>query len=552
MPIFEVERMFELSQTGTSKGFASQIKPCGHEVKAWVWVCYDQLNLKLFDSIQQRVGSIGLVFIESEAKGRSRPYHKQKIALLLSNMRHFALEAQSKGFPIRYYATKGGYHDALESIYESLGPIHCIEAAERSTRIEVESLIDSGHLFVHPHTGWLTPRTWFTETVGDKPPFRMDRFYRNVRKKTGWLMIDHEPIGGKYSFDEENRKAWKGDPRAPAPPVYQIDSIDEEVGLLIESVFSDHPGTVDFGQLPTSEMDVSLANNFAADCMVHFGTYEDAMSTDSRGLWHTRLASLLNLHRTMPKDAVEMALKSTADLNNVEGFLRQLIWREYVHHIHDVTDGFRTLEVNRTLSRRDANWHASAPLDGEPHPNHLEQTFPLPQAYWGRRSGMACLDESVKSVMEEGWTHHIPRLMVLSNIAHLVDVHPRQLTDWFHVAFIDAYDWVVEPNVLGMGTFALGSAMMTKPYVAGSAYINRMSNHCKSCEFHPKKTCPISRLYWAYLDRHSDSFKGNHRLSMAMRNVAKRSEEQRSLDHQTYLRVQEALANGTILHPEDQ
>jgi deoxyribodipyrimidine photolyase-related protein len=141
---------------------------------------------------------------------------------------------------------------------------------------------------------------------------------------------------------------------------------------------------------------------------------------------------------------------------------------------------------------------------------------------------------------------------VLSNIAHLVDVHPRQLTDWFHVAFIDAYDWVVEPNVLGMGTFALGSAMMTKPYVAGSAYINRMSNHCKSCEFHPKKTCPISRLYWAYLDRHSDSFKGNHRLSMAMRNVAKRSEEQRSLDHQTYLRVQEALANGTILHPEDQ
>ena len=142
--------------------------------------------------------------------------------------------------------------------------------------------------------------------------------------------------------------------------------------------------------------------------------------------------------------------------------------------------------------------------------------------------------------------------MVLSNIAHLIDVHPRELTDWFHIAFIDAYDWVVEPNVLGMGTFALGSAMMTKPYIAGSAYINRMSNHCKKCEFHPKKTCPISRLYWAYLDRHSPAFAGNHRLSMAMKNVAKRSDEQRHLDHQTFLNVQDALGNGRTLRPDEQ
>jgi deoxyribodipyrimidine photolyase-related protein len=217
-----------------------------------------------------------------------------------------------------------------------------------------------------------------------------------------------------------------------------------------------------------------------------------------------------------------------------------------------VTNGFRTLEVNRSLARRDAQWYDAAPLDGEPHPNHLEQTFPLPKAYWGQKSGLACLDESVASVMEEGWTHHIPRLMVLSNIAHLLDVQPRELTDWFHVAFIDAYDWVVEPNVFGMGTFALGSAMMTKPYVAGSAYINRMSNHCKSCEFHPKKTCPIGRLYWAYLDRHSSAFAGNHRLSMALRNVAKRSEEMKQIDHQTFLMVQDALANGRTLRPDEQ
>ena len=152
--------------------------------------------------------------------------------------------------------------------------------------------------------------------------------------------------------------------------------------------------------------------------------------------------------------------------------------------------------------------------------------------------------------MDEGWTHHIPRLMVLSNVANLLDVNPRELTDWFHAAFIDAYDWVVEPNVLGMGTFALGTAMMTKPYVAGSAYINRMSDHCKSCAFHPKKNCPMTRLYWAYLARHGEAFEGNHRMSMTLRNVQRRSPEERDLDAATFEHVKEVLGNGGTLRPE--
>ena len=140
----------------------------------------------------------------------------------------------------------------------------------------------------------------------------------------------------------------------------------------------------------------------------------------------------------------------------------------------------------------------------------------------------------VESVIEDGWTHHIPRLMVLGNIASLLDVNPRQLTDWFHAAFIDAYDWVVEPNVLGMGTFALGESMMTKPYISGGAYINRMSDYCKGCQYDPKQNCPITNLYWDFISRHSESFIDNHRMSIPIRNSLRRDEDKKNIDRQTF------------------
>lgn len=168
-------------------------------------------------------------------------------------------------------------------------------------------------------------------------------------------------------------------------------------------------------------------------------------------------------------------------------------------------------------------------------------------AYWGQSSGMECLDWAVESVMDEAWTHHIPRLMVLSNLAQLMDIEPRQLTDWFHAAFIDAFDWVVEPNVLGMGTFALGDAMMTKPYVSGSPYIKKMGDFCSSCEFHPAKTCPISPMYWAYFERHKAAFSGNHRLAMTLRTLAKRSEEKKQHDRESFEYVVRTLGEGKSL-----
>lgn len=520
-------------------------------VDTWVWLAYDQLNIAFLDALDLQ-GKVGVILIESSHKAQRRPYHQQKLGVLLSNQRHFALELQAAGFPVLYVISRLTYAQVLSDLSSGLGTIHGVRAAERELRLEVAPFEEDGSLMIHEHPGWLTPRSWFVESVGTEPPFRMDAFYRKVRQSTGWMMEGGKPMGGKYSFDAENRFPWKGDPPAPDAPVFACDVIDAEVESLVRTHYGHHPGTVDLSMQPTSADDVAQALAFAVECLPNFGTYEDAMSEQSRGLFHSRLATLVNLHRVMPARVVDAALTSEAPLNSVEGFVRQMIWREYVRHIHDVTDGFRTLEVNRTSGARGAGWEGFASLDEEAHPNHLSQSNPLPQAYWGTISGLRCLDASVESVMEDGWTHHIPRLMVLSNIANLLDVNPRELTDWFHAAFIDAYDWVVEPNVLGMGTFALGTAMMTKPYVAGSAYINRMSDHCKSCQFHHKKTCPMTRLYWAYLNRHGPSFTGNHRMAIAMKNVARRADEEKALDEATFEHVRSTLLKGEEVRPPSQ
>ena len=518
------------------------------DADVWVWLAYDQLNVAFLDALNLE-GRLGVVLIESSTKAKRRPYHQQKLGVLLSNQRHFALELQAMGYPVAYLISSASYGEVLGSVLSTVGSLHGVAAAERELREEVAHLTAQGRLIEHEHPGWLTPRNWFLDSVGDTPPFRMDAFYRKVRQETGWLMNDGKPVGGKYSFDAENRFPWKGDPPVPMEPSYRRDAIDEEVESLVQTHYGHHPGMVDLSTQPTSAEEVEEALAFAMKCLPHFGTYEDAMSEKSRGLFHSRLATLVNLHRLMPERVVHAAMGTKAPINSVEGFVRQMIWREYVRHIHEVTDGFRTLEVERLPAERGARWKGFTSQDKENHPNHLGQQNPLPMAYWGQTSGLRCLDASVASVMEDGWTHHIPRLMVLSNVANLLDVDPRQLTDWFHAAFIDAYDWVVEPNVLGMGTFALGAAMMTKPYVAGSAYINRMSDHCKSCQFHHKKTCPMTRLYWAYLQRHAPSFAGNHRMAIAMKNVERRADEEKERDAATFEHVRKTLLAGEEVRP---
>ena len=530
---------------GGTGAFSSQMKS-SHPADAltWWYLPYDQLNLELLPNLD----SVGIVLIESEKQAKRRPYHKQKLCYILSNMRHFATEIASKGIPIVYVMTNEQYDEPLRALVQEFGPINMHRAAERELRSTLAELIKDESIIEHPHPGWLTPQNWFTETVGNEPPFRMDRFYRRVRKEKGWLMEGDSPVGGKFSHDADNRQPWRGEHQLPKAPAYTTDDIDDEVIEFVNHRFAEHPGDARLDHLPTSYDDHRQALGFLSDILTLFGPYEDAMTKESRGLFHSRLASSVNIHRVLPQEVIDVVVEANVPLNSQEGYLRQMIWREYVHHVHEVTDGFHSLDIESTVPpNRTAGWPMEQDMDKTGHPNHLKQTKSLPMAYWGQTSGMDCLDWAVESVMDEAWTHHIPRLMVLSNLAQLMDIEPRQLTDWLHASFVDAFDWVVEPNVLGMGTYALGDAMMTKPYVSGSPYIKKMGDFCSSCEFHPAKTCPISPLYWAYFERHKDAFAGNHRLAMTLRTLSKRSEEKKKLDRETFENVTRTLSQGKSL-----
>ncbi len=542
-----------------SSHFLSQLRDdSALQPKRWLWVAHDQLHPQLNPWAGESPEETGLIYIESRQRGNARPYHRQKLAFLLSNLRHRALESQSEGHPVLYLFSDDDYGTVLAETAKELGSIHVLRSPEREIREQLKPAIADGLLLEHEHGGWLTTREEFIDSVGETPPFRMDAFYRHFRKVSGVLMEDGSPEGGKYSHDGDNRQPWKGDPPAPEDPIFDVDSIDEETTAMVLAEFPHHPGNVDLSRLPTTADQAKEALDFARSVIPEFGPYEDAFSEHSRALFHTRLASLLHLHRILPEELLQVAIETPAPLNSREGLIRQLIWREYMHHIHEVTDGFRTLDVPRsTAPCRDARWgdysgNKTIGKSGgrERHPNRLSQKQPLPPAFWGQESGLRCLDATTTAVMEEGWTHHIPRLMILGNLASLLDIQPRELTDWFHVAFIDAYDWVVETNVLGMGTFAVGESMMTKPYISGTPYIQKMGDHCKACSFHPKKNCPISSLYWAYLERHGEAFEGNVRMAMPLRTLAKRSAEQKKADAKTFKQVLSTLQRGEMLTPD--
>jgi deoxyribodipyrimidine photolyase-related protein len=538
--------------------------------RRWIFVPYDQVTDKIGPLVREPAEKLGIILVENVWKPGRRPYHKQKLAFILANLRHFALEQARRGVAVIHLAIDGPYREALERVLPDVGgKIFMMRAAERELRVDLQPLVDDGRLVVLPHEGWLTSSQDFIDATNLSPPWRMDAFYRKIRQRQNILMVDGKPVGGKYSFDTENRQRWSGIPAAPELPSYPIDPIKEEVGRLIDQHFSEHPGVLDLTKLAATVADAEHLWSWARkNALPLFGPYEDAMSVNSSNLFHTHVSTLLNIGRLLPRNLINdvLALEEIS-LASREGFVRQILgWREYMRHIHESTDGFRKIPGAQILIADTPGdggyelWAGKPWIDYDPKitdpdggakPSYLDAHNPLPPAYWGAKSGLNCLDRVVESVWNEGYSHHITRLMVLSNIAALLDIEPRQLTDWFWVAYTDAYDWVVEPNVLVMGTYAVGDIATTKPYISGAAYINKMSDFCRGCKFDPSKNCPITPMYWAYLERHKDKLSSNFRLQMPINSLAKRADEKKESDRKTYSDVLKKLLAGEILHPGD-
>lgn len=540
-----------LRQMSTFRERLAAVNPEAREgaPRRWVYAPYDQLTDRVGPLADAPPETLGLVLVECPEKAARRPYHRRKLAFVLAAGRRFALEQAARGVAVRHLVAEDGegFAGPLGRACRDLGPVTVMEPAERELRHELAPLIASGALVTVPHAGWLTTPAQFRAAVGPKPPWRMDRFYRAVRKATGLLVESGTPVGGKWSFDAENRRPWRGEPPAPSPPRFEHGEIEREVEALVRERYADHPGEADLAGLATTRADARRAWRwFIERCLPHFGDFEDAMSAREVGLFHARIATYLNVHLLTPLEVVTEVVEADAPLAAREGFVRQVLgWREFVRHVHAATDGFRDLN-GRSIDTLGAD-------------------EPLPPVYWrgawerredatpaaiDTRSGLSCLDTVVERVWREGYSHHIERLMVLSNLATLLGISPRELTDWFWVAYTDAYDWVVEPNVLGMGTYALGDLMVTKPYVSGAAYIARMGDFCAGCAFDPKRDCPVTDLYWAFLARNAETLAGNARMALPLKNAAARSTDQRAMDQRVSAHVVELLGAGGAVTPD--
>jgi deoxyribodipyrimidine photolyase-related protein len=527
--------------------FLEQIAPAAptpddHTTRRWFYIPYDRFTDRTGPLAEQPADQTAIVIVESTAKALRRPYHKRKLVLLISNMRHFALEQAARGVRVLYHFSDLSHGQALTRLQreQMLPELTVMEPAERELRLDLAQAVRDGlRLRIVPDTTWLSTSTDFRTVFGSFHPGRsyvMDRFYRHMRKQTGNLMTGSgQPVGGQFSFDAENRKPWrpeKGDPAVPMPPSFPPDAITREVIDLVGTRYAHHFGEVGTWDLPVTQADCDRLWEFALQYFLPlFGPFEDAMRDDQLQLFHSKTSPLINLGRLLPADlirSVESAFHSgRIPLASAEGFIRQLLgWREFMRHLHTETDGFRLLHVAQEPAPQD---HDSADPYAGARPSFLNATKPLPPAYWGTPSGLHCLDTVVHQVIHEGWSHHITRLMVLSNLATLCGYSPRQLTDWFWFGFIDAYDWVVEPNVLGMSTYADGGMTATKPYVSGAAYIHKMSNYCSHCRFDPKKStgpgsCPFTALYWTFLERNQHLLGSNFRLQMPYTTLRKKPE----------------------------
>lgn len=523
--------------------FSEQVRaaaPRSNELRdrRWIYVPYDRLTDAAGPLAQTPPSQRGIIMVESLEKGMRRPYHKKKLALLLSNERHFALEQAAAGARVIYVATRGSFGEGLLAAQttNNLTSITCMQPAERELRLDLQQARKQGlRLEQVEDATWLTTEQEFDQVygvmAGNRPnSFLMDRFYRAMRKRSGLLMQAGKPVGGKFSYDQENRKSYRGEVPVPERPTYPPDAVTSEVLQLVAKQFPDHFGVLDGFDLPVTATDCHALWKFAlSQLLPHFGPWEDAMVTRQPDMFHSKISALMNLSRVLPRDAVNDVATAYAEghipLASAEGFIRQILgWREFMRHVHRVTDGYRSLSV--PYQKSDKGMYAGAA------PTALAATLPLPAAYWGVPSGLNCLDTLVRQVVNDGWSHHITRLMVLSNLATLCGFSPRELTDWFWIAYVDAYDWVVEPNVLGMSTFSDGGVTATKPYVSGAAYINRMSDYCKACQYDPARStgegsCPYTALYWSFLERNHDTLSGNQRLAMPYVTLRKKPESER-------------------------
>jgi deoxyribodipyrimidine photolyase-related protein len=482
-----------------------------------------------FDHLHRNYGALKnadpktdvVVMVESENMVSGQKWHPERLFFLISSARHFASVLRSEGFDVKYVKA-ANTASGLRQVKKEYGDI-AIVAAEQSSYRLTRSLTEIGVSFIE-NDFFLTPRALFHSWASEQKSFLMENFYRKQRVRLNVLMEGGAPIGGQWNYDKDNRLPPPKNYTWPAYLEHERDEIDREVAAELGMEPTTTWATTRAGAL--AQLEYFIKHHFEK-----FGPYEDAMALDSWALHHSLLSPYLNNGLLHSSEVIEAALKSfyqgVVPIESAEAFVRQIIgWREYINGMYwFLGEDYRN--KNQLGATRDL----------------------LPLFTDSSQTSMNCMKSTVEDIKARSWVHHIPRLMLLSNLALITGTNPQQFLDWMRREFIDAADWVMVPNVIGMGVHADGGQMMSKPYAAGGAYISRMSNYCKGCAYNPKlrvgdDACPFTTLYWDFLDRHKETFAKNHRMGQQV-NGLKRLTDLDELKHRA-LEVLSGLEKGEI------
>ena len=438
-------------------------------------------------------------------------HHQQKIVLFLAAMRSYRDELVAAGFDVRYHEldteTPEAYESLLGSALDTTGcsrlmhfeiedkamESRIVEFAEsrRIQRTEVESPM------------FLCGRDRFSEFADGKKTLRMADFYKRERIRQD-LLLDAvgDPAGGRWSFDEDNRKKL---PKNVVPPAIDWPDRTEHVADVIgivRSSFSDHPGNAEEFAWPTTRAQtLTWLAQFIDERLAEFGPYEDAISTRSDTVFHSAISPMLNMGLVTPDEVVAAVIEKgkahDVPIQSVEGFVRQVIgWREFIRGVY------------RLHSER------------QDESNFFGHERELGEEWYTGETGIPPLDDTISTALKLGWTHHIPRLMIAANLMTLCEIRPQSAHRWFMEMYVDSSEWVMGPNVYGMGLFSDGGIFATKPYICGSNYMRKMSDYGKGewCDI-------VDGLYWRFIDRHRDFFSSNPRLALMPRALDRQSPE---------------------------
>ncbi len=441
-------------------------------------------------------------------------HHQQKIVLFLSAMRSYAEELEDAGYDVHYVKLDtrddAGYEDRLAAAlkkHRTKQLLH-FEVEDRAMERRLIDFADDNDLKREQLRSpmFQCSRERFADFAGDKDRLLMADFYKLERKRLGVLVdADGKPEGGRWSFDEDNRRKL---PAKISPPAMDREPHDEHTEAVIDIVadkFNDHPGDARQFWWPTNRRAaLKWLRRFLAERFEDFGPYEDAITTRSATVFHSVLSPLMNLGLITPAEIVERATEHARDndvpLQSVEGFVRQIIgWREFIRGIYRV-HGERQEQENFFSHERE-----------------------LTDAWYDGSTGIPPLDDTIRTALELGWTHHIPRLMIVGNMMTLCEIRPQTAHDWFMEMYVDSSEWVMGPNVYGMALHSDGGLFATKPYICGSNYWLKMSDYGKGdwCD-------TVDGLYWRFIDRHRDFFESNPRLALMTRALDRLGDERRA------------------------